>query len=70
VLWGLELSREVGADLGVPVRMVGVPEQLEQELQAQHGTQMPPVLAVRRHMKPAFLGGAVLAPPAGPSQPT
>jgi hypothetical protein len=69
VLWGLELSREVASTLGVPIRMVGVPDQLDQDLQMQPTSDMPPVLRVRRYMKPGFLGGVVLAPPAEPARP-
>jgi hypothetical protein len=69
VMWGLELSREVALTLGVPIRMVGVPEQLEQDLQVQPAPDMPPVLRVRRYMKPGFLGGVVLAPPIEPAGP-
>jgi hypothetical protein len=67
VLWGLELSREVASALGVEVRLVGVPEHLEQEVMAADGS-LPPVLTVCRYMKPGFMGGVVLAPPAGPQQ--
>jgi hypothetical protein len=67
VMWGLELSREVAASLGVPVRIVGVPETLEEQLPSTR--EMPPVIVVRRYMKPGFLGGVVLRAPREPAQP-
>ena len=66
VVWGLELAGGVADALGVPVRLLGVPEGLSWESEA-HAPGLPPVLRVRRYMKPEFMGGVVLAPPAGPS---
>lgn len=59
VLWGLELSRDVAAALGIQVRLVGVPEQLRDELEGR--ADLPEVVQVHRTMKPGFLGGVVLA---------
>jgi hypothetical protein len=59
VMWGLELSRLVAQALSVPVRMLGVPEQLHHELEGL--ADLPPVVQVRRQMKPGFMGGVVLA---------
>ncbi|HQP34350.1 MAG TPA: hypothetical protein PLI95_04200 [Polyangiaceae bacterium] len=59
VLWGLELARQVAARLDVQVRLVGVPEGMDLGLGME--PDMPPVVHVRRFMKPGFLGGVVLA---------
>jgi hypothetical protein len=62
---GLALAREIAAALGVPVRLLGVPEPLAASLAGR--ADLPPIVAIRRHMIPEFLGGVVLAPPRTPS---
>lgn len=59
VLQGLDLSREVGARLGIPLRLYAVPEHLEHH---DFGPGLPPRVAIRRQMLPNFLGGVVLSP--------
>lgn len=60
VRWGLELSRKVATALGVDVRYLAVPDDLAgAEDLAQ---EQLPVIQVRRHMKPGFMGGVVLNP--------
>lgn len=61
VHWGLELSREVAAALEVPVRLLAVSEHLEETFAGVAG--LPPVVTIRRQMRPNFLGGVVLSPP-------
>ncbi len=61
VRWGWELSAEVARALGVCVRLLGVPEHLQTEFRPN--PEMPPILVVRRFMKPNFMGGVVLSPP-------
>jgi hypothetical protein len=58
VRWGLDLSRQVAAALKVDVRLVMVPEGLE-GIEAV-ACELPPVVTVRRHMRPVFQGGVVL----------
>lgn len=58
VLWGLEHARGLGARLGLPVRLLGVPEGLAGQVAGL--PDLPPVLVVRRLMAPEFLGGVVL----------
>ena len=57
---GLDLSRQVATALGVDVRLVMVPEGLSRI--AASLVEVPPVVTVRRHMKPEFMGGVVLKP--------
>jgi hypothetical protein len=59
VFGGLELSRAVAQKLGVSVRLLGVPEKLAEALATR--PDLPPIVAIRRHMMPEFLGGVVLA---------
>jgi hypothetical protein len=65
VEWGLELSREVCRELSVPLRLLAAPEEIASQLS---WPGLPPVVAIRRRMKPYFMGGVVLAPPS--NQPT
>lgn len=62
VRWGLEMSREVAAALGVDVRLLAVSEHLAEAF-SQPAADLPPVVAIRRRMRPNFLGGVVLSPP-------
>jgi hypothetical protein len=59
VEWGLSLAREVASALGVPVRLLAVPMHLAERFRDRD--ELPPVVAIRRRMMPAFLGGVVLA---------
>jgi hypothetical protein len=58
VTGGLDLSRQVATALRVDVRCVMVPEGLPGI--AALPADVPPVVTVRRHMQPEFLGGVVL----------
>jgi len=58
VRWGLDLAREVSRRLGLPLRLLGVPEHLAGAFLQQ--ADLPPMVVVRRHMRPDFLGGVVL----------
>lgn len=58
VLDGLELAREVAARLSVPLRALGVPEELAPALASRPG--LPPLLVIHRHVLPTFLGGSIL----------
>jgi len=60
VLWGLELARQVADALEVQVRLVGIPEAIEDSIASV--PDLPPLMRVRGYMKPGFLGGVVLAP--------
>ena len=64
---GLVLARAVAAALAVPVRLLGVPQALAGALAGR--TDLPPIVAIRRHMLPEFLGGLVLAPASLSPQP-
>ncbi len=64
-LWGLELSREVAAGLGVPVKLLGLAESLAERLAGR--SDLPQCVVLRRRMVPSFLGGAVFAPPSSPT---
>ena len=66
VEWGLELAGQVAAELGVPVRLLGVTEHLLETFAARPG--LPPVVGIRRRMTPHFLGGVGLAPPSPQSK--
>ncbi len=69
VLGGLEFTRLVAAQLGLPVVMVGVTGSLLQELEAlgELAGPLPPLLPVQRQLKPMFQGGVVFA--SQPAQP-
>lgn len=58
VLGGLEFARRVAAALGIDVVLLGVSEELAPQLAERR--DLPPLLVVRRHLQPAFLGGVVL----------
>ncbi len=60
VLWGLELARQVADALELQVRLVGVPEAIEDSIVSV--LDLPPLMRVRGYMRPGFLGGVVLAP--------
>jgi hypothetical protein len=60
IAWGLALSTDVARALGVPVRMLAIPEHLVGSF--EHSSDMPPLVVVRRFIKPYFMGGEVLAP--------
>lgn len=61
VRFGLELARPVAAALDVPVRLLSVPARLVAEASALAPDL--PIVGIRRHMLPEFLGGVVLAAP-------
>jgi hypothetical protein len=58
VRWGLELSTEVARLLNVPMKLVAISEHLVGEFSGR--ADLPPIVVIRRHMKPDFLGGVVL----------
>lgn len=58
VRWGLDLSTEVAESLQVPLRLLAVSEHLVDEFSSR--SDLPPIVVIRRHMKPDFLGGVVL----------
>ena len=58
---GWELTTAVARELGVPIRMVAIPEHLAEAFVPTQ--DMACVVVVRRWMKPSFMGGVVLAPP-------
>jgi energy-coupling factor transporter ATP-binding protein EcfA2 len=60
VLWGLELAREVAASLGVPLRLLGLTEPLQERLSGH--SDLPQRVVLRRRMVPNFMGGSALAP--------
>lgn len=60
VRWGLDLARQVARKLQVPVRLLGLPGHLAEDF--VDTTDLPPIMAVRRFMKPYFLGGVALSP--------
>lgn len=59
VLGGLEFTRQVAAQLGLPVVLVGVTERLVGELEPY--ADAPPLLVIQRQLKPMFQGGVVFA---------
>jgi hypothetical protein len=55
---GIAFSQRVAEQLRIPLVLVGVSEAL---LPQMHGlTGLPPLVVVRRHLQPAFMGGVVL----------
>lgn len=56
--WGLELAQAVAGELGVPLRLLAVPEHLAEPFGRR--PDLPPVVVIRRQMMPNFLGGVIL----------